>query len=116
MPRGDGTGPMGMGSMTGRGAGYCAGAVQPGYGMAGFGRGQGVGRRCATGWGMGLGRGFRRGPGFGGTMTSLTQPPQPETEKQLLKNQANTLQAELKQIQKRLAALDAAAEETSDRE
>ncbi|NLG67487.1 MAG: DUF5320 domain-containing protein, partial [Actinobacteria bacterium] len=25
MPRGDGTGPEGMGPMTGRGAGYCAG-------------------------------------------------------------------------------------------
>jgi len=24
MPRGDGTGPMGMGRMTGRGAGFCA--------------------------------------------------------------------------------------------
>ena len=25
MPRGDGTGPMGMGPMTGRGMGYCTG-------------------------------------------------------------------------------------------
>ncbi|MCD6382905.1 MAG: DUF5320 domain-containing protein, partial [Thermoplasmata archaeon] len=25
MPWGDGTGPMGMGPMTGRGAGYCSG-------------------------------------------------------------------------------------------
>ncbi|NLV49386.1 MAG: DUF5320 domain-containing protein, partial [Clostridiales bacterium] len=31
MPRGDGTGPMGMGRMTGRGAGYCAGFAAPGY-------------------------------------------------------------------------------------
>jgi hypothetical protein len=31
MPRGDGTGPMGMGQMTGRGAGYCAGFTAPGY-------------------------------------------------------------------------------------
>lgn len=31
MPGGDGTGPMGMGSMTGRGAGYCAGYDTPGY-------------------------------------------------------------------------------------
>jgi len=31
MPRGDGTGPAGMGPMTGRAAGYCAGYGMPGY-------------------------------------------------------------------------------------
>jgi len=31
MPRGDGTGPAGMGPMTGRAAGYCAGFPVPGY-------------------------------------------------------------------------------------
>jgi len=31
MPFGDGTGPRGMGPMTGRGVGYCAGFVQPGF-------------------------------------------------------------------------------------
>ena len=31
MPRGDGTGPAGMGPMTGRAAGYCAGYEMPGY-------------------------------------------------------------------------------------
>ena len=30
MPRGDRTGPAGMGPMTGRGAGYCAGYPMPG--------------------------------------------------------------------------------------
>ncbi|MFW5971797.1 MAG: DUF5320 domain-containing protein, partial [Desulfovermiculus sp.] len=30
MPGGDRTGPMGMGPMTGRGAGFCAGMNQPG--------------------------------------------------------------------------------------
>lgn len=64
MPRGDGTGPMGMGPMTGRAAGYCAGFDVPGYmnaapgsgyGMGrGFGRGfMGLGRRRAFGWGSG---------------------------------------------------------------
>ena len=63
MPRGDGTGPMGMGPMTGRGAGYCAG-----YSVAGFMNPMG-GR---MGLGLGRGRGFRpygggRGqyPGYG---------------------------------------------------
>jgi hypothetical protein len=31
MPRGDRTGPAGMGPMTGRAAGYCAGYDMPGY-------------------------------------------------------------------------------------
>jgi len=31
MPAGDGTGPMGMGPMTGRAAGYCAGYPVPGW-------------------------------------------------------------------------------------
>jgi hypothetical protein len=31
MPRGDRTGPAGMGPMTGRAAGYCAGYGTPGY-------------------------------------------------------------------------------------
>jgi hypothetical protein len=31
MPRGNRTGPMGMGPMTGRGAGYCAGFSVPGF-------------------------------------------------------------------------------------
>ncbi len=46
MPRRDGTGPMGMGPMTGRGMGYCAGYAMPVYANARF--------------GMGRGRGFRR--------------------------------------------------------
>jgi hypothetical protein len=31
MPRGDGTGPRGLGPMTGRAAGYCAGYPTPGF-------------------------------------------------------------------------------------
>ena len=61
MPGGDGTGPMGMGAMTGRGAGYCAGYPVQGYmnpipGRGGLGYGRGFGR--GRGWGRGMGRGF----------------------------------------------------------
>ncbi|MDI6805154.1 MAG: DUF5320 domain-containing protein [Candidatus Bathyarchaeia archaeon] len=58
MPWGDRTGPWGLGPMTGRAAGYCAGYPVPGYmnPMPGFGWGFGFGR----GWGRGFGRGFRR--------------------------------------------------------
>ena len=43
MPRGDGTGPWGLGPMTGRGAGFCAGYRAPRY-MNFGGRGLGFGR------------------------------------------------------------------------
>jgi len=111
MPRGDSTGPMAMGPMTGRAAGYCAGNNMPGYlnnagghgfGM-GFGRGVGFGGR-----GGGFGRRnrfFAAGmPGrawFGGAGTPLTNT-NPETEKQTLKSRAEYLQAEMDAIKKRL--------------
>jgi len=51
MPGGDGTGPAGAGSKTGRGMGDCAGISGPGKVNPSFGRGRGMGR------GMGRGRG-----------------------------------------------------------
>jgi hypothetical protein len=60
MPSGDGTGPGGMGPMTGRAAGFCAGYPVPGYANPVGGRGMGMG------WGRGFrGGGFGRGRGFG---------------------------------------------------
>ena len=65
MPAGDRTGPWGLGPMTGRAAGYCAGYPVPGYmnPIPGYGLGFGFGR----GWGrgFGFGRGFGRGWGRG---------------------------------------------------
>ncbi|MEA3406651.1 MAG: DUF5320 domain-containing protein [Chloroflexota bacterium] len=55
MPWGDRTGPAGLGPMTGRAAGYCAGYSVPGYANPAFGRGFGFGR----GGGWGRGRGYR---------------------------------------------------------
>jgi len=57
MPGGDRTGPAGMGPMTGRAAGFCAGYPVPGYANPVGGRGMGMG------WGRG--RGFGRGFGWG---------------------------------------------------
>jgi hypothetical protein len=57
MPAGDGTGPMGMGPMTGRGAGYCSGYDAPGWANPG------PGRAFGAGWGRGGGRGGRGGGG-----------------------------------------------------
>jgi len=116
MPGGDRTGPMGMGPMTGRAAGYCAGYGMPGYANPIPGRG----------FGMGRGRGFR-GRGFGGGgrgwrhwfyATGLPgwmrlgeyaapyQRPDPQTEMQALKNQAEALESELDSIRKRIDELE----------
>src|SRR4030042_3770880 len=121
MPRGDATGPMGMGPMTGRGAGYCAGNNMPGYlnnaggrgcGM-GFGRGFGFGGRGGRGGGFGWrNRFFATGvPGFawfGGTAAPY-QNLDPETEKQALNYQAEALQSEMDVIKKRLGDLEGKA-------
>jgi hypothetical protein len=74
MPRGDGTGPTGLGPMTGRAAGFCAGYPVPGYmnpvaGRAGF-YGPiapvfGPYRAGFNGYGVPYGRGFGFGRGFG---------------------------------------------------
>lgn len=52
MPRRDGTGPMGLGSKTGRGLGPCKGEIDKSNVIAGFGR--------AFGNRRGRGRGFGR--------------------------------------------------------
>jgi len=70
MPRGDGTGPAGMGPMTGRAAGLCAGYTTPGY-VNRIGRGGYSGRSRGGGWGRrnwyyatGLPRWARAGRGW----------------------------------------------------
>ena len=68
MPFGDGTGPRGMGPMTGRGAGYCAGFGMPGFANPIPGRrflGLGLGRRRWVGPGFGRGMGFGASVGWG---------------------------------------------------
>lgn len=54
MPRGDQTGPEGMGPMTGRAAGFCAGHSMPGYAnpgpRAGLGSARGFSRGAGRGW------------------------------------------------------------------
>ena len=68
MPKGDRTGRSGMGPMTGRGMGFCAGYDVPGYANTGLGRGfgMGMGRGISRGMGMGfgMGRGFGRGMAY----------------------------------------------------
>ena len=113
MPGGDRTGPMGMGAMSGRVSGYCAGFGMPGYANSAPGRGFGMGFGRGRGFGGG-GRGWRHMfyatglPGwarFGGYATPY-QNPDPNQEKQALKSQAEALQSELDFIKKRLSEIE----------
>ncbi len=123
MPGGDGTGPMGMGEMTGRGAGYWSGfgaqgrentAPRRGLGMGFFG---GRGSRDHGFGGSGRGRrnmffatglpGWMRFSGCAAPNRYQTtdQKPDPEMETQGLQNQAKILREQLDFIEKRLAEI-----------
>jgi hypothetical protein len=97
MPRGDGTGPTGMGPITGRAAGRCAENETGGYANPGAGRGLGRGR----------GMGFRRGNGFPGYGNAPYAPPTQEQEVAELKEQSTHLSGVLESIKNRIAALGA---------
>ncbi len=111
MPGGDRTGPLGQGSRTGRGLGYCTGNPAPGFtaGSGGWGRG----------WGGRFGGGFRgrRFGGYGrgwGAWAPAAYPypysgaPDPEAERRTLQDQATFLQRQMDDIQQRLASMEKA--------
>ena len=122
MPRGDGTGPLGLGPMTGRAAGYCAGYAVPGFANPWVGRGF---------WGRGGGRGFGKGFGrrFGyaapfvsgypiyGAPVDYPGVPFPpaaasaEAEMNGLKAQAEYMKQSLDQITRRIEELDGTKQE-----
>ncbi len=89
MPRGNRTGPTGMGPQTGRGMGPCSGNTFPGYTWPG------------PGQGFGRGRGIRRGWGFFSVPQVL-----PQEELQILKTQAQALADQQKQIAQRIDDLE----------
>ena len=117
MPGGDGTGPIGMGPMTGRAAGYCAGHSVPGYanpapgrgfGRGFGGRGGGWGRRnrfYATGM-PGWARAGAGLPAWGG-YPPYGAPPTREQELDVLKGQAEYFGDALDDIKKRIEELEA---------
>ncbi len=110
MPGGDRTGPAGLGPMTGRAAGFCAGYGVPGYmnpvggGFWGGGRGRGGGR----GWrhwyyATGLPGRARGGYGFGAAV-GPTAPAASEID--VLKQQAEFLQNSLNQVNQRIQEIE----------
>lgn len=86
MPRGDGTGPMGMGSRTGRGRGGCSSGVR-----------RGIGAALGIGLGLGLRRGFRN-------FWRLSQ--STESELSELKSQSTVLEESLSKIKERINELE----------
>lgn len=90
MPRGDGTGPVGDGPMSGRGFGSCAGANAGGYG-------------AGTGYGFGRGRRFGCRQGYG--MNYAADPATAKPKKELLEEQKQLLQNKLDIISKQLENL-----------
>ena len=108
MPGGDGTGPWGQGSRTGRGLGYCAGYETPGFTK---GPGRGMGRGWWQGRGLGLGRGPRWGRGLGWNWGYTSPMPvypstipraipniSPESQLSMLKQEKDYLSSELDAI------------------
>lgn len=116
MPRGNRTGPEGLGPMTGRAAGYCAGFSVPGYDSLGGGRGAaGFGPGGRRGWGYRYAPGFhargRRYPEWPGRYyPMLTE----ERELDVLKTEKEALTGEIKAIQDRIEALEREREQQSD--
>ena len=116
MPGGNGTGPAGMGSMTGRAAGYCAGNKMPGFanpvsgrgfgGGRGFGRGGRWGHRNMfhatglTGWQRG---GYNAAYGVAPYASGVTQ----QQELDMLKGQSEYFEDALEGIKKRIDELEA---------
>ena len=120
MPGGDGTGPGGLGPMTGRAAGYCAGYGAPGFvspipGGGYWGRGRGGGGWGRRNWFYATGlTGWQRagmaGPALAGASPyaapfapSVTQ----EQELEVLKGQAEYFEDALDGIKKRIVELEA---------
>ena len=116
MPGGDGTGPNGLGPMTGRRLGYCAGFSVPGFMNPGF----GLGRAWRRGFGRGFGRGFRWRarffqPQIAEQVIPIQQATQPltksdekqllEEEKQYLQDELEAIKNEMQEIEKRLKEL-----------
>lgn len=123
MPAGDRTGPTGMGPMTGRAAGFCAGYSMPGYANPVSGRAAGPYGGGRGGFSRGRGRGYRNNywatglPGWQRAEMGLPSaytpaPPYPpygmtaQQELDHVRNQAKLLGESLKNVQDRIDELE----------
>jgi hypothetical protein len=111
MPGYDGTGPRGMGAMTGWGRGFCR-PLGTRWGL-GLRRGVGLGFGRA-GWGA---RGYGRGPGYGlgrvgyggpvyAPSAEYGEPVSASEERELLRQEMQSIEEQLAEIRARLSASD----------
>ena len=118
MPRGDKTGPDRAGPMTGRGAGYCAGYLVPGFMNPIGGYGRGLGR----GHGRGGGRRFGREqfvypqpiavqPVYQPTYQPIAQPQSPRQEIAVLENYQIGLELQKADLEQETGGVKARIEE-----
>jgi hypothetical protein len=102
MPRGDGTGPMGMGPMTGRAAGYCAGYAAPGFANPAcgyYGRGRGF-RRMYPAAGFPVWGGYAGYSGYPGAAGQIND--DPETARLVARREANWLTQQIGAMERAL--------------
>ena len=115
MPRGDKTGPWGLGPKTGRAAGYCAGYDAPGYINPAPEFRRGYGWSFSRGWrrcyGRGFGRGFNRR--WRGRMWSYPPIQSRSTKQELsaleeykkeLEEERNLIDQEIRELKKEITA------------
>jgi len=117
MPFGDRTGPRGLGPMTGRGAGFCAGFPVPGHlnpvagrGFVGCGRGGGRGRRnwfYATAL-----MGWQRAAWW--PVSGTAAAPASGQELKFLKSQAEHFESALDNIRERIEELETSASQKTN--
>ena len=93
MPRGDRTGPLGEGPLTGRRMGYCAGEDQPGYMFN-----TGFGVRRGRSQGAGFGRGYRRYMGSSPFQASENIDSTSTNQINVLRNEVADLKQKLNQV------------------
>ena len=106
---------MGMGPMTGRAAGYCAGSTAPGFASqmpgrgfgGGFGRGRGAGAGFRGGRAWGMPRGFGAPFGFGAQAAPYGVAPGGITQVEALKARARYFEDALEDLKEQIAALEA---------
>ena len=97
MPAGDGTGPRGMGPMSGKAAGCCVEQQAPGYASPGCDSGMG------RGYGRGRGRRYRGGiAGISDAAPTATR----EQELELLKRQAEYFKTASEEISARIKEIE----------
>ena len=118
MPRGDGTGPMGIGPMTGRGRGFCGGSGAPGFVSLGPGIGFGRGRGCRGGghgrrnmfYATGLTGRQRAAMGTQSTGAGIDADITKNQEIEALKQQADDAAQVLENIRKRISELEGSSQ------